>query len=240
MIEINLLPGAGKKNRKTTGFRLGAITSDAGAQAKNPFLLSAVGSVAVAAAAIGFMYVSQTARASDLTQREQRSVQDSTRYVAVLRERNKAESQRDSVQRALNIIKSIDNDRFVWPHILDEVSRALPPFTWLKSVQQLAATAPPQSAAPAAGAKKDDKPKDPVATADVLKFRIIGNTVDIQALTRFMKMLEMSPFVQNVQLARSELVMLDGKEVTEFHLDAEYQRPDASVVTTIPVSLSER
>jgi hypothetical protein len=73
-----------------------------------------------------------------------------------------------------------------------------------------------------------------------VKFRLIGNTVDIQALTRFMKLLETSPFVANVQLARSEMVLIDGKEVTEFQLDAEYERPERAVLTTAPVSLSVR
>ena len=79
-----------------------------------------------------------------------------------------------------------------------------------------------------------------IAAAAPMRFRIIGHTVDIQALTRFMKLLELSPFIQNVQLARSELVNSDGKEVTEFSLDAEYQRPDPSVITTVPVSLPVR
>jgi hypothetical protein len=34
--------------------------------------------------------------------------------------------------------------------------------------------------------------------------------------------------------------MLDGKEVTEFQLDAEYERPDPAVLQTVPVSLSVR
>jgi hypothetical protein len=69
---------------------------------------------------------------------------------------------------------------------------------------------------------------------------MIGNTVDIQALTRFMKLLEASPFIQNVTLARSEMAMLDGKEVTEFILDAQYERPDSSMIVTAPVSVSVR
>jgi hypothetical protein len=55
-----------------------------------------------------------------------------------------------------------------------------------------------------------------------------------------MKLLETSPYVQNVQLARSEMVMVDGKEITEFQLDAEYERPERSEMTTAPVSLSVR
>jgi len=73
-----------------------------------------------------------------------------------------------------------------------------------------------------------------------MKFQISGNTVDIQALTRFMKLLEASPFVKNVTIAKAELVSLEGKEVQEFLLEAEYERPDASVIATVPVTLSSR
>jgi Tfp pilus assembly protein PilN len=77
-------------------------------------------------------------------------------------------------------------------------------------------------------------------TREAARFRITGNTVDIQALTRFMKLLEASPFIENVALARSELAMVDGKEVTEFLLDAQYQRPDSASITTAPISLTAR
>ena len=247
MIEINLLPGAGKKSRGGgTSFSVGTFFSDAMARVKDPYLLSAVGSVGLAAVVVGLLHVAQAAKSSDLTEREQRAVQDSTRFTAVLRERQRAVAQRDSVQRQLEIIKSIDNDRFVWPHIMDEVSRALPPYTWLKTISQLSTTAPPsgttqpqpqpQQKAPATDTTK----RDPSPVAEAVRFRIVGHTVDIQALTRFMKLLETSPFVQNVQLARSELVQVEGKEVTEFQLDAEYERPDPSEIRTTPVLLSVR
>jgi hypothetical protein len=69
---------------------------------------------------------------------------------------------------------------------------------------------------------------------------MVGNTVDIQALTRFMKDLEASPFVQNVQLAKTSIVIAEGKEITEFQLDAEYQTPEPGAIRTVPVSLSVR
>ena len=55
-----------------------------------------------------------------------------------------------------------------------------------------------------------------------------------------MKLLEASPFIQNVQLARSQVAMQDGKEVTEFMLEAMYERPDTSMITLSPVSISVR
>lgn len=241
MIEINLLPGADKKHKgRGAGFSLRSLGASVGARVRDPYMLSAVVSVLVAAAAIGGLHLTQTSQLSALEVRESEAVRDSTRFAVVLKERRKAEAKRDSVIRQLQIIKSIDNDRFVWPHILDEVSRALPPYTWLKSVAQTASTA--AAPTPATKDAKDAKEakQDPQPSTEPLRFRVVGNTVDIQALTRFMKILETSPFVQNVQLARSELVMVDGKEVTEFQLDAEYERPEQGVITTAPVSLSVR
>jgi Tfp pilus assembly protein PilN len=242
MIEINLLPGSGKKNR-STGFSLTAIAGKAGSRVKDPFMIAAAVATIGAVGAVGSLHVAQTARADELTERERRAVQDSTRYVAVLRERNRAEAQRDSVQRQLEVIKTIDNDRFVWAHVMDEVSRALPPYTWLKSIVQTAVVAPPTPPpppAPAKGEKGKPTPPPPPAPAPALKFQIAGNTVDIQALTRFMKLLESSPFVMNVTIAKAELVTLEGKEVQEFLLEAEYERPDASAIATVPVTLSSR
>jgi Tfp pilus assembly protein PilN len=212
-------------------------------------MIAAAVSIIAATGAIGYLHMAQAGKAEELTERERRAVQDSTRYVAVLRERNRALAQRDSVQRQLEIIKSIDNDRFVWAHIMDEVSRALPPYTWLKTIQQSAvllastpAPPPPPKDGPKDGAKANGKPAPlpPAPAPSTLKFQISGNTVDIQALTRFMKLLESSPFVKNVTIVKAELVTLEGKEVQEFLLEAEYERPDASAISTVPVTLSSR
>lgn len=239
MIEINLLPGSGKKNRGT-GFSLTAIAGKAGSRVKDPFMIAAAVSIVAATGAIAWLHVTQTARAEELTERERRAVQDSTRYVAVLRERNRALAQRDSIQRQLEIIKAIDNDRFIWPHVMDEVSRALPPYTWLKGIQQIAVVAPPPPPPPKPSEAGKPAPPPPPPEPPPMKFQVSGNTADIQALTRFMKLLEASPFVKNVTIAKAELVALEGKEIHEFLLEAEYERPDESVIATIPVTLSSR
>ncbi|MBL8984523.1 MAG: PilN domain-containing protein [Gemmatimonadetes bacterium] len=237
MIEINLLPGAARNRKAGSGVSFKAIAAGVAAKVKDPYLLTAVASVIVAVASVGILHMTQTTTADDLGVRETEALRDSTRYAMILKDRRRAEAKRDSVVKQLAIIRSIDDDRYVWPHLLDEVSRSLPPYTWLKSMAQTSAVSTPAGVADADSAKKN---KDPEPSQEPLRFRVVGNTVDIQALTRFMKLLETSPFVQNVQLAKSELVILDGKEVTEFQLDAEYERPDRSVITTAPVSLSVR
>ena len=254
MIEINLLPGGGKKARgRNMGAGLVGSLSGALAKVKDPYLLSAVGSTAAAVAIIGLLWVSQAARERSLIAKEQKAVQDSTRYATIVAEKRKAEAQRDSVLRQVNIIKAIDDDRFVWTHIMDEISSVVPPYTWLTAVAQTsavvspAAAPPPRAPAPRPkpGAKKPAEAEAPpvVDTAVVrapLTFRIIGHTVDIQALTRFMRFLEASPFIQNVQLARSTPLIVEGNQVTEFQLDAEYETPDPAAIRRVPFTLSGR
>lgn len=242
MIEINLTPGTSRKSKgRKASMSLAGVVGDAQSSIKDPFLIAAIVSLVAAAGGVGMLHVTQASTASTLAAREEQAVADSARFAAVLRQRAAAEARRDSVLKQLELIRAIDADRFVWPHVMDEVSRALPPYTWLKTLSVLSPPPVVAQGAPPAPAPGDTtaKPKDPV-TPELAKFRLVGNTVDIQALTRFMKLLEASPFIQKVQLARSEMAMVEGKEVTEFTLEAQYERPDSSMIVTAPVSLSVR
>ena len=240
MIEINLLPGAKKKTKGAgTGMNLGAIGQSIVARVKDPYLIGSTAVSVLALLIVALMFLRQGARERSLLEKEQKAIQDSTRYAAVLREKARAEAQRDTVARQLNIIRSIDNNRFVWPHLLDEISRALPPYTWLTTVAQ---TSPPQSAAAMPLPKPGEEPGaeakkavDTVAVEDTLKFRLVGNTIDVQALTRFMTLLEASPFVKNVNLIKLTPVIEQDKQIAEFFLEAEYQKPDSSAIRVVPV-----
>jgi Tfp pilus assembly protein PilN len=208
---------------------------------KDPWLLGAVGSAVLAALLVGGMYWHQSTRTASLDEQLRVARQDSVRFAAVINEKRKAEAQRDSVLRQVSLIKSFDDKRYVWPHLMDEISRALPPYTWLTSIVQsnkseVAASAP----RPPTKGKKGEAPAPDTVTTPPVQLRLVGLTVDIQALTRFMRVLESSPFIENVQLVKSTLILVDGKEVTEFQLDASYQPPDPSAITVVPVSLSVR
>ena len=153
MIEINLLPGTGKKSKSKGGgssVDVGASFRSFASKVTDPFLLGAVASGVLAAAAIGALYTQQLARQKSLDDKERRAVKDSIQYAVVVKSIRRAQAQRDSVVRQLNIIKVIDNNRFVWPYVMDEVSRALPPYTWLTSMQQTNSTGAPDGSAPAA------------------------------------------------------------------------------------------
>jgi len=246
MIEINLNPNAGKKKsarRQSVDF--GALAGGVTGRLRDKFLIGAVLAVIAAGGAAGFLYTSQTARAADLTDRKDRAVKDSIRYANFLKDRHRAQSVRDTLLREVNVIKSLDDDRFIWPHVLDEVSRALPQYTWITN---LTFTGSPQGAnnvVVTPKADKADKGKEPKRLEteipkDPISVRIVGRTVDIQALTRFMKDLAASPFLENVQLEKSELAIDQGKEVTQFQLTVGYRRSDSTAVTRVPLNLSGR
>ncbi len=128
MLQINLLPGSKKSAR---GAGLAGSLGSLGSGVRDPWLLGAAASVVVAVAAVGLLFSAQNARAGEVAEKLDRAVRDSTRYSKVLDARRKLTTERDSVQRQLQIIRTIDENRYNWAHILDEVSRALPAYTWL-------------------------------------------------------------------------------------------------------------
>jgi divalent metal cation (Fe/Co/Zn/Cd) transporter len=128
MIEINLLPGSGKKARgKSTSFAFGGVLSGIIAQVKDPYLMGAAAVVILAAVATVGLWGLQQSTSSRLDRELQTAVQDSIRFGLMIKERRKVLAQRDEVLGQLSMIKTIDDNRFTWPHIMDEVSRALPP-----------------------------------------------------------------------------------------------------------------
>lgn len=252
MIEVNLLPGA-KKSKRAAGLGLAGVAGSIGDRVRDPWLVGAAGTVVVAVAAVGILFSAQQARASEVDQKLERVVRDSTRYAKVLSARRKLAAERDSVHRQLQIIRTIDDNRYNWAHILDEVSRALPAYTWLTVLEQTTkiplppgadtATAGVPVRGPAAKPGADSAKKVVADTINVhpeLAFRLVGQTVDIQALTMFMRQLESSPFIERVSLLRSEIVVLDGKDVTQFELTATYEVPAPGVVRTSPLVVPVR
>jgi Tfp pilus assembly protein PilN len=253
MLEINLLPGAKKGKSTAAGLSLGETFASLASNIRDPWLIGAAASVVVSFAVVGLLFTAQSARATELEGRMEIAVRDSTRYAKVLSARRKLTAERDSVMRQLQIIRTIDENRYNWAHILDEVSRALPAYTWLTVMEQTTKvplppgvdTLPAATQAVGAGAAADKKAgeeakADTINVHPTLGFRVVGQTVDIQALTMFMRQLEGSPFIQKVTLSKSEIVIVEGKDVTQFELSAEYEVPSPGVVRTTPLVVPVR
>jgi len=230
MIEINLLPGARKKKGSSGGSSLDvrAFVASLGERFKDPWLGIAVAGMTVGLLAVGAMWYMQREEKAKLLAAEQVAVQDSARFEAVVRATSVAAAQRDSILRQMAIIAAIDGDRFVWPHVMDEIARALPTYTWLRSVAQSSAATTVSPEAVAAG------------IAPRLAIRVVGLTVDVQALTIFMKQLEASEFLENVTLVGSDATTVEGKQVTEFTLDMAFSKPPESALRLVPLTIAVR
>lgn len=250
MIEVNLLPGGKKKTKKGGGapsINFAAIGAAISARFKDKWLGAALLTGGLAIAAIAYLYLAQTKRAADLDDKVKKAVADSSRYAQVIRDRNRAQARRDSALIQLNIIKAIDEDRYIWPHVMEEVSRALPIYTWL-TVLSLTGVAqgvnPPAAIKPpppdTSGNVSTKNRAEPVIPRDTVRFRVMGRTVDIQALTRFMRSLEDSPFLGNVLMQRTETVIESGKDVTQFTLEVTFTRPDTLLLRRAPLTLGQR
>lgn len=248
MIEINLLPGAKKAKRsgsRAPSINFAAIGAAIAARVKDAWLAAAIVTGLVVLLAVGFLFAAQQRRESTLKEGEAKEVADSARYAVVLRDRALAESRRDSALLQLSIIKAIDEERYIWPHIMEEVSRALPIYTWLRVLN---IAGPAQGTNPAASIKMPPpdtgkvkrKPKPLVIPRDSIRLRLVGRTVDLQAFTRFMRSLEDSPFFENISLRRSEPTVEGGKDIAQFTLELMYARPDSLMLRRAPITLSSQ
>jgi Tfp pilus assembly protein PilN len=257
MIHINLLPGSGQG--RTSRVPIKAFLTAATSHVKDPFLLASVASVALAVGTVSILWLGQNTREQELTLRHEQAAQDSARYATIVAEKRKAEARRDSVMRQVAIIKAIDEDRFVWAHILDEVSRSLTPYTWLTSISPTTDARSPAQKRPSAdsairkdtaGGKTAAQKKaameaaiaavDSIAKPLPVHFQVEGRTADLQALTRFMRNLEDSPFIQKVQLIKSTAVLEDGSAITQFTLTAEFEAPDPAATRRVPITVLTR
>ncbi len=231
MIEINLLPGARKKSRSSGGgssFDVRAAVASFAARFRDPWLGVAVGGVALGLLAVGGLWFLQGRTESRLIEQERVAVQDSARFDAIVKQRLAAEAQRDSIMRQMTVIAAIDGNRFIWPHVMDEISRALPTYTWLTSLAQQGSATTTAAEASASG------------SAPPLALRLIGYTVEAQAITVFMRQLEESPYLEGITIVSSDIADVEGKSVTEFTLDMKYSKPDPSIIRTVPLTVSVR
>jgi Tfp pilus assembly protein PilN len=247
MIEINLLPGARRtKSSARQPIEFKALAAGMSTSFRDRYLVVSVGLTAVAAIVGLALFFLQSRSDTVLAERQERAVADSTRYANFLRDRSRSEAVRDTLLRQVNIIRGLDEDRYVWPHVMDEIARALPQYTWLTSVgfqgtpqgTNNVVAAPKLANEDTAAARRHKKRLDTEIPKDTIKVQIKGRTVDIQAFTRFMSDLEASPFFSGVQIDKVETATDQNKEVTQFELTVGYTRPDTLLLRRAPLALS--
>lgn len=225
MIQINLLPGTAARRAPSTAraLKMPGLPNVGG----DPRVI-ALGAVAVLLVLyVGFSFWRTSTRMAELETRVAEAREDSVRLQSAIALTESLRARQDTVQRKIEVIASVDQRRYVWPHLLDEVSRAVPQYTWLAKVTALDDGPAP---APAAG---DSAAAPPLPEGP--RFSLEGNTGSTQALTRLMKNLEASPMIRDVALVTSEQTEVDERTVLRFTLEALYERPDSTQIETVPV-----
>jgi Tfp pilus assembly protein PilN len=214
MIEINLLPGSPKRApKRKAGIGLPAFNKPAGLPKFDRMGLFVVLGWLAGPLAAGWLFWSATQRMEQLSTSIEAAQADSARYAEVRKANDILRARQDTIAQKLQIIQEIDASRYTWSHIMDEVSRALPQYTWLRSVLYTASDGPMT------------KPS----------FRIDGRTGNTFALTQFMLNLEASPFLRGVTLVMTSQVVEQEKSLYSFMLDAQFEEPPPEVIQTVPL-----
>ena len=216
MIQVNLIPG-GKKKKRAARRGSGSSLSlpSLGGLSGDRWVIGA-SLVAVLAISAGvFLSMGLKGEQEETALAIEAAVQDSARYAEIISEVEGLLARRDSIIQRVEIIQSIDEGRYVWPHVLDEVARALPDYTWLTGIIQ---SGPPPN----------------------LQASVTGQAGNNFAVAEFMTRLTESPFVQSVDLVSSSQAVAEAgtgaqQLVYDFALEVYFQTPEMDVLETVPL-----
>jgi Tfp pilus assembly protein PilN len=218
VIEVNLLPG-GKKSApkgdplaffKNLRSKLGGGGGAGGA--RDPYTLFFAAAAAIAIGYIVFTFMGVRSDREELEVRREEERQDSIRFAALIEQTQALTARRDLLAQRVEVIQGIDANRYVWPHLLDEVAGAVPEYLWLREVLY-AGDAP-------------------------LQVRVAGRAGSIFAVTNFMRRLEASRFLRNVELQGTQQQPSEENQndlVQVFELLVTYDPPPLDELETVPL-----
>ncbi|MFI5206901.1 MAG: PilN domain-containing protein [Gemmatimonadales bacterium] len=216
MIEINLLSGARKK-RGGGGLKLPDFKALAGS-IKDPYLIACVVLWVAFLAMIGAVYLPRRSARNALVPVLEAKQHEADHMKSVLKTKRDAELKADTLRAQIAVIRDIDRERYIWPHMLDAITKALPPYTWLDDISS--------------------RPGEADSSSAGVALTIHGKSADIQAITRFVRNLEESPFLQGATQVSTTVVTERGRDVYDYVLAVKYQQPDTNILTLQPLAAS--
>lgn len=152
---------------------------------------------------VGWLWFSQRAERNQLEVRLEAAVEDSTRLSDLRALSDSLTSRETRVGRRLELVQSLDDGRFVWPHLLDEIGRAVPSYTWLTALRQNAI-----------------EPR--------LQVQVDGLAANPLAITQFVRNLQASPYVGEVRILGSQQEFVENVAAQAFKLMIVYASPPES------------
>ncbi len=208
MIEINLLPP--DEGSRTSGPGRRSLTRIALPRHLDLWLAGSIAIVLIAVLASLLLLISSSRLTADRSARLQQLLGDSLVVAAGTLEHARAESVRDSLALRILRLENLDRSRYRWPHLLDEISRALPAGVRLSALTEIArpGSTPSGGSGPGYGpeAGTETIAEETTAFRFPIRLRLEGVAMSNSTLTRYWNGLEASAFVRNVQLVHTEAI----------------------------------
>ncbi len=225
MITVNLKPGS-HANRASRGSALAGMREQfsgmsLGGGGGNPWPAVAAAAWLLVLGGYGFFAWRTSQQITELQPQIAEASSELNRYQAFITEKNQQLAVRDSILQEISVIRHVDRNRYVWPHVLDEVASALPDNTWLTEVRELV----PQRGTPI----------DSTFPPAPMTFRIVGRTGDLHHYTAFQRQLEASPWVGNVLPVEAKVVVENNRALFTFTIQASFTQADSAQVRTVPI-----
>jgi len=208
MIKINLLPPEKRKKlKKVTPAKKKAAMPKIELKF-DPMVVFPVAALIIAVVLIGgsFFWLGY----KEKTMKEQRDTLrvELNRLNLVINRIDNLKLQTKQVRDRMEVILEVDRNRFLWPRILDEISSALPRYTWLESITEI--TPFPQ-----------------------LTLRLEGNTMSNLLLSELITRLENSSMLKNIKLISSAERVHGSYQTQYFVLEADCTLNQAVADTTV-------
>jgi len=207
------------------------------AQVKDPWLIGAIAAWVVVGGGGALLFITDRARLAAAETRLETDRTEARRWEIVIAQKRQAQKVRDSLLYEINVIRQIDADRYIWPHVLDQATKALPPYTWITQVRSASTIVAPGAGQPNNGPVTIERDS---SGAPAVSVSIEGRTVDIQAYTTFLRQLAASPWFTDVTPASSQTVIEADRPVTSFTVTVRYRVADSVYIRTVPLVQSVR
>jgi type IV pilus assembly protein PilN len=207
MIEVNLLPESQKTRggrRSMRGAGSGGLKLSGGRNSWSIVLLIAGVLVPIV---ILVLWLGQRSEARGLEERLEAATADSARLADLRAISDSLTERQQLIRERVALVERLDRNRFVWPHLMDEVSRAVPDIVWLVSLEQV----------------------NPLPDVTV---QIQGMAANPLAITEFVRNLQASEYLRDVQILGSQQQEVSEElSVQAFTLVATYRQPPGGLTT---------
>jgi len=140
LIEVNLHPGGKRRGSGGRGTSLSMPTFEN--LAIDRWVLGSSLILIGAVVGAGYLYLDTTERKGDLEAEIEALESQAANYADQIAKNDSLFELQYSLDQRVGIILEIDEDRYVWAHILDEVARALPEYTWLNDLVEVSNSDP--------------------------------------------------------------------------------------------------